>query len=155
MIHHLVLSTRLDRSCTAFVCPFPGCGRRFNVNSNMRRHLRNHTSGRGSGAPPYTHPLTTAPRTFYPTSSGTTSPAPYTTSESDDDMSVDELEEPQSYARQRAYTTSHLPSTMVHSAFSSRAPQSLRPRAASCASPRCGCSHPAALHPSSFGIHKR
>ena len=26
------------------MCPFPGCGRRFNVNSNMRRHLRNHTS---------------------------------------------------------------------------------------------------------------
>ncbi len=28
----------------AFQCPFPGCGREFNVNSNMRRHYRNHTS---------------------------------------------------------------------------------------------------------------
>ncbi|KAF7303204.1 C2h2 conidiation transcription factor [Mycena kentingensis (nom. inval.)] len=25
-----------------FVCPHPGCGRAFNVNSNMRRHYRNH-----------------------------------------------------------------------------------------------------------------
>ncbi|KAI5120751.1 hypothetical protein M0805_007825 [Coniferiporia weirii] len=25
-----------------FVCPFPGCGRSFNVSSNMRRHHRNH-----------------------------------------------------------------------------------------------------------------
>ncbi|KAK0447025.1 uncharacterized protein EV420DRAFT_1240878, partial [Desarmillaria tabescens] len=28
---------------TPFQCPFPGCGRGFNVNSNMRRHYRNHT----------------------------------------------------------------------------------------------------------------
>ncbi|ETW77047.1 hypothetical protein HETIRDRAFT_18791, partial [Heterobasidion irregulare TC 32-1] len=27
-----------------FVCPHPGCGRAFNVNSNMRRHHRNHSS---------------------------------------------------------------------------------------------------------------
>uniref|UniRef100_A0A0W0EYB1 C2H2-type domain-containing protein n=1 Tax=Moniliophthora roreri TaxID=221103 RepID=A0A0W0EYB1_MONRR len=27
---------------TAFRCPYPGCGREFNVNSNMRRHYRNH-----------------------------------------------------------------------------------------------------------------
>ena len=49
---------------TAFVCPFPGCGRRFNVNSNMRRHLRNHTSPatRSNSFTPYTYPLTTCPR---------------------------------------------------------------------------------------------
>ena len=29
---------------TAFICPYPGCQRRFNVNSNMRRHYRNHVS---------------------------------------------------------------------------------------------------------------
>ncbi|KAK0221233.1 hypothetical protein EDD85DRAFT_960401 [Armillaria nabsnona] len=29
---------------TPFRCPFPGCGREFNVNSNMRRHYRNHTN---------------------------------------------------------------------------------------------------------------
>lgn len=28
---------------TAYRCPFPGCGREFNVNSNMRRHWRNHS----------------------------------------------------------------------------------------------------------------
>ncbi|EGN92342.1 hypothetical protein SERLA73DRAFT_79694 [Serpula lacrymans var. lacrymans S7.3] len=26
-----------------YPCPFPGCGREFNVNSNMRRHWRNHS----------------------------------------------------------------------------------------------------------------
>ena len=26
----------------AFQCPYPGCQRKFNVNSNMRRHWRNH-----------------------------------------------------------------------------------------------------------------
>ena len=28
----------------AFKCPWPNCGREFNVNSNMRRHYRNHIS---------------------------------------------------------------------------------------------------------------
>lgn len=28
----------------AFQCPYPGCNRKFNVNSNMRRHWRNHLS---------------------------------------------------------------------------------------------------------------
>ncbi|KAJ3753670.1 hypothetical protein EV361DRAFT_807986, partial [Lentinula raphanica] len=27
---------------TPFSCPFPGCGRKFNVSSNMRRHYRKH-----------------------------------------------------------------------------------------------------------------
>ncbi|KAJ3742615.1 hypothetical protein DFH05DRAFT_1501445 [Lentinula detonsa] len=27
---------------TPFSCPYPGCGRRFNVSSNMRRHYRKH-----------------------------------------------------------------------------------------------------------------
>ncbi|KIK54980.1 hypothetical protein GYMLUDRAFT_48183 [Collybiopsis luxurians FD-317 M1] len=27
---------------TPFRCPYPGCGRRFNVSSNMRRHYRKH-----------------------------------------------------------------------------------------------------------------
>ena len=47
----------------AYVCPFPGCGRKFNVNSNMRRHFRNHTSSsRHVAATPYTYPLTNTPR---------------------------------------------------------------------------------------------
>ncbi|KIK68346.1 hypothetical protein GYMLUDRAFT_153877, partial [Collybiopsis luxurians FD-317 M1] len=28
---------------TPFRCPYPNCGREFNVNSNMRRHYRNHS----------------------------------------------------------------------------------------------------------------
>ncbi|KAH9911339.1 uncharacterized protein BXZ73DRAFT_82848 [Epithele typhae] len=30
---------------SAYKCPFPGCARRFSVNSNMRRHCRNHRGG--------------------------------------------------------------------------------------------------------------
>lgn len=42
----------------AFECPYPGCGRQFNVSSNMRRHYRNHSSpsamqGAGMGMGPY------------------------------------------------------------------------------------------------------
>ncbi|KAF7327116.1 C2H2 finger domain transcription factor mtfA [Mycena kentingensis (nom. inval.)] len=33
-----------------FICPHPGCGRAFNVNSNMRRHLRNHNNNTIPGA---------------------------------------------------------------------------------------------------------
>ncbi|KAF7290258.1 C2H2 finger domain transcription factor mtfA [Mycena indigotica] len=29
---------------TPYPCPFPGCGRQFNVKSNMRRHHRNHAA---------------------------------------------------------------------------------------------------------------
>jgi len=32
----------------AFRCPYPGCGRMFNVNSNMRRHYRNHVTAGSS-----------------------------------------------------------------------------------------------------------
>lgn len=39
---------------TPFLCPFPGCGRGFNVNSNMRRHYRNHTNpGAAATGPKY------------------------------------------------------------------------------------------------------
>ena len=33
---------------SAFRCPWPNCGREFNVNSNMRRHYRNHTAPENS-----------------------------------------------------------------------------------------------------------
>ncbi|KAJ7140553.1 hypothetical protein C8R43DRAFT_822176, partial [Mycena crocata] len=36
-IHH-----NTHTGATPFRCPHPGCGREFNVNSNMRRHLRRH-----------------------------------------------------------------------------------------------------------------
>ncbi|KAF5343669.1 hypothetical protein D9758_014688 [Tetrapyrgos nigripes] len=35
---------------TPFRCPYPGCGRSFNVNSNMRRHYRNHASASASSS---------------------------------------------------------------------------------------------------------
>ncbi|KAJ7870585.1 hypothetical protein B0H14DRAFT_2725562, partial [Mycena olivaceomarginata] len=34
-----------------FRCPHPSCGRAFNVNSNMRRHFRNHASSVSTSAP--------------------------------------------------------------------------------------------------------
>ncbi|EMD41167.1 hypothetical protein CERSUDRAFT_80794 [Gelatoporia subvermispora B] len=34
-----------------YVCEFPGCGRKFNVNSNMRRHYRNHCSSPSNRLP--------------------------------------------------------------------------------------------------------
>lgn len=41
----------------AFICMYPGCNRRFNVNSNMRRHYRNHlTPRRGDLASKFLHP---------------------------------------------------------------------------------------------------
>ncbi|RPD68864.1 hypothetical protein L226DRAFT_312279 [Lentinus tigrinus ALCF2SS1-7] len=45
-----------------FECPFPGCTRRFSVNSNMRRHYRNHREG--AGAPPQ---MPQYPPTYYRT----------------------------------------------------------------------------------------
>jgi hypothetical protein len=36
---------------SAFRCPWPRCGREFNVNSNMRRHLRNHNISSGQEVP--------------------------------------------------------------------------------------------------------
>jgi uncharacterized Zn-finger protein len=35
----------------AFRCPFPNCGREFNVNSNMRRHYRKHLTTTTPQAP--------------------------------------------------------------------------------------------------------
>ncbi|KAF5347861.1 hypothetical protein D9758_013817 [Tetrapyrgos nigripes] len=38
----LRIHTNVHTGETPFRCPYPGCGRLFNVNSNMRRHYRNH-----------------------------------------------------------------------------------------------------------------
>ncbi|PBK59266.1 hypothetical protein ARMSODRAFT_899505, partial [Armillaria solidipes] len=39
---NLRIHVNTHTGATPFRCPFPGCGRKFNVNSNMRRHYRNH-----------------------------------------------------------------------------------------------------------------
>ncbi len=39
------------RRLLAFRCPFPNCGREFNVNSNMRRHYRKHLTSTTPQAP--------------------------------------------------------------------------------------------------------
>ncbi|KAI1790650.1 hypothetical protein LXA43DRAFT_1145427 [Ganoderma leucocontextum] len=72
-----------------FKCPFPGCMRRFSVNSNMRRHYRNHREGAAmtAQAPPYpTSPYRTpeAPRLYYSPSSSPSSSLPSSPSHTDD-----------------------------------------------------------------------
>ncbi|KAF8872527.1 hypothetical protein CPB85DRAFT_1422667 [Mucidula mucida] len=74
---------------TPFVCPFPGCGRAFNVNSNMRRHYRHHPTSmsqhtvQAESPPPSYAPgnsaeksRRTSPR-YSPSSSGTSTPKEY------------------------------------------------------------------------------
>ncbi|KAG8932844.1 hypothetical protein FRC02_000455 [Tulasnella sp. 418] len=46
-----------------FKCPFPGCGRRFSVSSNMRRHSRVHTQPK-SNLSSSNNPFASAPPTF-------------------------------------------------------------------------------------------
>ncbi|KAF8911423.1 hypothetical protein CPB85DRAFT_1216320 [Mucidula mucida] len=59
---------------TPFRCPFPGCGREFNVNSNMRRHYRNHSTSGSTGQ---------SEEDAVPPPPSTSSPAPYPTSRRD------------------------------------------------------------------------
>jgi hypothetical protein len=52
-----------DWVLTAFRCPFPHCGREFNVNSNMRRHYRNHQN---ASMQQQQHPEMMYPTSGYP-----------------------------------------------------------------------------------------
>lgn len=49
LLYYLIAEQYSLSPFLAFRCPFPDCGREFNVNSNMRRHYRNHT---GTDIPP-------------------------------------------------------------------------------------------------------
>ncbi|KAF8183329.1 hypothetical protein K438DRAFT_1463099, partial [Mycena galopus ATCC 62051] len=40
----LKIHLNIHTGAQPFNCPFPGCGRAFSVNSNMRRHWRKHGS---------------------------------------------------------------------------------------------------------------
>ncbi|KAK0462296.1 uncharacterized protein EV420DRAFT_1523962 [Desarmillaria tabescens] len=51
---------------TPFRCPYPGCGRSFNVNSNMQRHYRNHS-------------MTGGPASVYPKESRSSSTSSFST----------------------------------------------------------------------------
>ncbi|KAH8987589.1 hypothetical protein EDB92DRAFT_2014805 [Lactarius akahatsu] len=48
---HLTRSLTFPSRLQAFKCPFPNCGREFNVNSNMRRHYRKHLTATTPQAP--------------------------------------------------------------------------------------------------------
>ncbi|KAI0751892.1 hypothetical protein C8Q80DRAFT_604762 [Daedaleopsis nitida] len=61
-----------------FECPFPGCTRRFSVNSNMRRHYRNHREAAGPSAqvqpyPPAYYRTPEPPHSYYSTTMSTMS----------------------------------------------------------------------------------
>ncbi|KAJ7603867.1 hypothetical protein DFH06DRAFT_1255878 [Mycena polygramma] len=69
----------------AFRCPYPSCGRQFNVNSNMRRHFRNHTTSAYAGASnaSASSPVSpTSPSSFssYRSYTSNSSPSSYTSS---------------------------------------------------------------------------
>jgi hypothetical protein len=49
---------------TAFHCPYPNCGREFNVNSNMRRHYRNHSMAATAEVHPPRHNSGRRPRGY-------------------------------------------------------------------------------------------
>jgi hypothetical protein len=51
-------------SFTAFQCPYPRCGREFNVNSNMRRHYRNHSIAATAEVHPPRHNSGRRPRGY-------------------------------------------------------------------------------------------
>ncbi|KAI0773518.1 hypothetical protein C8Q74DRAFT_762762 [Fomes fomentarius] len=72
-----------------FECPFPGCTRRFSVNSNMRRHYRNHREG--AAASPQVQPYPPAyyrspepPHPYYPPSMSSPSSSSQSSFDSDD-----------------------------------------------------------------------
>ncbi|KAH8115571.1 hypothetical protein DFH11DRAFT_1725807 [Phellopilus nigrolimitatus] len=76
-----------------FACPYPGCGRSFNVSSNMRRHYRNHAR-RPSGA--------LMPSTSYPIPYTKSNPNPHNGQR----VLLDQQQHPggaQQYAGQRGY----------------------------------------------------
>ncbi|PIL36344.1 transcription factor [Ganoderma sinense ZZ0214-1] len=58
-----------------FKCPFPGCSRRFSVNSNMRRHYRNHREGAPMTA--QAHPYPTPPPSISASSLSSRGAEPY------------------------------------------------------------------------------
>ena len=151
----------------AFKCPFPGCTRRFSVNSNMRRHYRNHREGAAmtAQAQPYRPPPTPTPpapssssyrvaepmtRSYYSASSASSSPLS-SPSHTDDGHFDSPPEEPSAYtylyerSRSRSRSTV-LPSSVVR-AQDRASVGGGRPRA--CTVPGCHCEieAPGALRP--------
>ncbi|EKM58820.1 uncharacterized protein PHACADRAFT_248904 [Phanerochaete carnosa HHB-10118-sp] len=151
-----------------FECPFPGCGRRFNVNSNMRRHLRNHNSPSRplNTASPYTYPLTTVPRPLPPTASTSYGapvhpPASNHTQyrSSDSGSEEDELSESESWEHEREdelaeevdrlRLRAHSTSSTASSPRAQPASPSHHSRGGLCTTPGCrDCGRSTVLHPS-------
>ncbi|KAJ7062643.1 hypothetical protein C8F01DRAFT_1134795 [Mycena amicta] len=44
------IHANMHTGATPYRCPYPNCGRAFNVNSNMRRHFRNHSAALSAAA---------------------------------------------------------------------------------------------------------
>ncbi|TBU22664.1 hypothetical protein BD311DRAFT_705134 [Dichomitus squalens] len=128
-----------------FECPFPGCTRRFSVNSNMRRHYRNHRDGAAippqlqSYVPSY-HRTPVPSCSYYGGASCSSSSPPSSPAHTDDDHFDAEIEKPEdnrSFGRIRSRSDA-LPAAHDRPAS--------RPR--SCTFPGCNCSEtPSALRP--------
>ncbi|KAH9911336.1 uncharacterized protein BXZ73DRAFT_108071 [Epithele typhae] len=144
-----------------FECPFPGCTRRFSVNSNMRRHYRNHREGALAGSAAQTNP---SPRMQYrnpyppppyhaPSASPSASSAYSSFTEGSDDHPdtvTAHLDVPRSptlsCASPPSRTRSH---SDTHPAL--RVAPAVEPRRRSCTVPGCDCDEtPGTLRPAAF-----
>ncbi|KAI8984812.1 hypothetical protein BD414DRAFT_417698 [Trametes punicea] len=133
-----------------YQCLFPGCSRRFSVNSNMRRHYRNHMK-EPSVAPPalYTpqYHREEPPQLLYRMNSSPSSSSASALSSFSD--SEDHSDAPGMSTNNRAMNT--LPQGRTRSASEMYPPIRGRPasRPRACTMPGCNCggAAPAALHP--------
>ncbi|KAI0701544.1 hypothetical protein C8T65DRAFT_788068 [Cerioporus squamosus] len=140
-----------------FECPFPGCTRRFSVNSNMRRHYRNHREGAGAAPPMPQYPPTyyrtpDPPHPFYRTQSSPSTSSHSSFSDSDDrsDSAVSSafpedhrVHQPSQQGRTRSQSND-FPPARAHD--QDRSASGSRPR--SCTVPGCNCNQaPMALRP--------
>ncbi|KAH9911340.1 uncharacterized protein BXZ73DRAFT_108077 [Epithele typhae] len=147
-----------------FECLFPGCTRRFSVNSNMRRHYRNHREGAlaGSAAQPnisprmqYRNPYPPLPYHAPSVSPSASSAYSSFTEGSDDhsDTAMAHLDVPRSPTLSCSSPPSRARSHSETRSAPSVAPV-VMPRRRSCTVPRCDCDEtPGTLRPAAF--HER
>ncbi|KAI0766201.1 hypothetical protein BD413DRAFT_481446 [Trametes elegans] len=130
-----------------FECPFPGCKRRFSVNSNMRRHYRNHREGLSVSPPTQYAPLyhrEQPPHMLYRVNSSPISSSSMSSFSDSEDRDDAPMFPPNNT---RLYPPVQRRSRSSSEAYPQRQDRpETRPRA--CTVPGCDCSEaPAALRP--------
>ncbi|OJT09705.1 Zinc finger protein C25B8.19c [Trametes pubescens] len=131
-----------------FECPYPGCSRRFSVNSNMRRHYRNHREGHTLTPPTSYQPLyyqDDQPHMLYRMHSSPSSSSSMSSFGDSDDRSDTPVIAPRDASRPYPITQGRTRSVSeVYPPAQAR--QGARSRA--CTVPGCSCDEaPAALRP--------